>query len=211
MKKPASFEDMEAMVLRRATFADSDKVRYRVYRSEGDFVAVIAESALMAMKTSGIMNPHRIVRDLPSENITIEAQRMSKVSDAPPVMMSLEPNRPDNKRLSAEMPTAPPVPLDSQFVAMQIKDFQKKKKQMAWARVLTPEMVEQVQAAAKQEPAPPAPPVAAPLPAASMPDPDPVMEALPEPQPEPAAQAAPAPMGDPDVLSEEEVQKLLNG
>jgi hypothetical protein len=57
---------IESIAIRRAVIADSDKVRYRVYSSPTEFIAVIAESALMAVKVSGISKPHKIVRDLPN-------------------------------------------------------------------------------------------------------------------------------------------------
>ncbi len=208
MKSSMSSEGMEALGLKRATFEGNDKVRYRVYREEGDFVAVIAESALMAMKVSGIMNPHRIVRDLPNEHVTIEAQRLSKTADNAPVMMALQQKNPERTRLNAEMNETPPTPLNDRFVPMKVKDLDQKNSK-PWARVLTPDMVEQAQAKAappepKPEPvAPPAPP--------SQPEPEPVQEPEPELAPEPAEAPPSEPAGDPDVLSEEEVQKLLNG
>jgi|GEM_PF-3305877 len=210
MKKPAT--GIEAIAVKRATLADSDKVRYRVYRSEGDFVAVIAESALMAMKVSGIMTPHRIVRDLPNEGIAIEAQRMSKVSDSEPrVNLATKQTRTDGARMNTEMADNT-LPVESGFVAMQVKDFQRKT--VPWARILTPEMVEQAQA--KSKPTAPAAPfpvpvMQEPLPAAPPPEPEsaPVKEAAPPLKA--STRQEPAPAAEPDVLSEEEVQKLLNG
>lgn len=207
MSKPTA-KGIEAIAVKRAALADADKVRYRVYRDEVDFVAVIAESALMAMKVSGINTPHRIVRDLPSEGVAIEAKRMAKVENAAEkVMLAVEQKRAEHITLKAELPEANPDAAAAGFVPMQVKDFQKKK--TSWARILSPDEVEQAQAAAKPAPQPAPPPVAAPVveeiePIAAAP----AMEAMPAAEPAPVE--PPPPPADTGVLSEEEVQKLLN-
>lgn len=205
MKKPA--QGIEAIAVKRATLADADKVRYRVYRTEQDFVAVIAESALMAMKVSGISTPHRIVRDLPSEGIAIEARRMAKDEGTITVPLATERSKPEG-RLTAEIEIREPAP-GSGFIPMQVKDFERKK--TPWARILSPHEVEQAQAAAKPATAPPPPAAMAPPPPPPAPEPEPVIEAPPAP-PEPVATAPEPspPPADTGVLSEEEVQRLLN-
>ena len=214
MANPVSAKPLEAISLKRSKIADADKVRYRVYRAEGDFVAVIAESALMAMKVSGIMNPHRIVRDLPNEMVAIEAQRMAAADESTPrVILPVEQQRPEGSFRSTDMGDRI-APSEGDFVPMQVKDFQKKR-QIPWARILTPEMVEQAQSAARPAPVPVAPPAAPPQETLEAPVVD-VVEPLAEIQPEPVV-AAPvslpeaAPIADTGVLSEDEVQQLLNG
>lgn len=225
MRNPVSGKGIEAIAVKRATLADADKVRYRVYRSDDDFIAVIAESALMAMKVSGISNPLRIVRDLPTEGVAVEAQRIAKEATAKHVMLPVE--KKAEAKLKIEIAEAA-TPADKGFVPMVVKDFGAKRSN--FVRVLSPEMVAQLQAAAPaavQAPVAPAP--AAPEPV--MPAPEPVaMEMAPpepthvefpsapesHPEPEPASAPAPAmqppaPPTAPGVLSEEEVQQLLNG
>ncbi|MEJ0010116.1 MAG: hypothetical protein WDN72_06160 [Alphaproteobacteria bacterium] len=46
-------QELEAITVRRARVADAGKVRYRVYSTPTEFIAVIAESALMAVKVAG--------------------------------------------------------------------------------------------------------------------------------------------------------------
>lgn len=69
-------EKLKPVALKRKAVAHSDKVRYRVYVSPHEFVAVIAENALMAMKLSGVTTPHRIVRDLPLAQNSVEGDRL---------------------------------------------------------------------------------------------------------------------------------------
>lgn len=58
---------MQHLTIKRIPVKNANTVRYRVYTSEDEFVAVIAENALMAMKLTGINEPHKVVRDLISE------------------------------------------------------------------------------------------------------------------------------------------------
>ncbi len=210
MKKSLEGQGIEAIAVKRAAVVDSDKVRYRVYRSADDFVAVIAESALLAMRVSGIDKPYRIVRDLPTEGISIEAQRLHQLDDEPRVMLNATFKTKPDEAFKTEMPK-PGSQKSPEFVPMQVKDFERKK--TPWTRILTANMVDPVAAA------PAAPPKAAP-PMAKVIPPEPV-EPIVEPplaetaaplpaEPEPAAEAAP-PAVESDTLSEEEVQRLLNG
>ena len=56
---------LEPLSIRHTQVAEGKKVRYFVYRSETEFVAVVAESALMALRISEVKEPVKIVRDLP--------------------------------------------------------------------------------------------------------------------------------------------------
>jgi hypothetical protein len=202
MKPPA--QGIEAIAVKRAKIADADKVRYRVYRAADDYVAVIAESALMAMKISGIMEPYRIMRDLPTEGVAIEAKRMAQVDKVEKVALRIKPEEPEEKNdLVAELEDKT-VPLDSRFEAISLKDMQRKK--VAWARILKPDEIVHADIVRHGEPAAPAaevevPPALEPEP---MPEPEPVMEAAPAVE-EPAEAPAPS-----DELSPDEVQQLLN-
>lgn len=68
---------LKPVALKRKAVAHSDKVRYRVYVDPQEFIAVIAENALMAMKISGVKSPHRIVRDLPLTQTTVEGEQLT--------------------------------------------------------------------------------------------------------------------------------------
>lgn len=67
---------LKPVALKRKAVANNDRVRYRVYVNHEDFVAVIAENALMAMKLSGVAVPHRIVRDLPLAQAMVENEQL---------------------------------------------------------------------------------------------------------------------------------------
>ena len=77
MKPP--LREMQPLDVRRAVVADADQVRYRVYSSPIEFVAVIAENALMAVKVSGIKAPYKIMRDFPTDGVAIAAKRMAEI------------------------------------------------------------------------------------------------------------------------------------
>lgn len=132
---------MEQITIRRANLVDADKVRYRVYTSPTEFVAVIAESALMAVKVSGISTPHKIMRDLPTDGIAIEAKKMMAQEEKPMrVAFPLE-----KPKESSKSQTQMPSPADvktTPFVAMGIADLQHKGG--VRARILPPEMVHEI-------------------------------------------------------------------
>lgn len=237
-------QGIEAITVRRAKIADADKVRYRVYRTPSDYVAVIAESALMAVKVAGITAPYKIMRDLPTEGIAIEAKRMASV-ETTPERVTLSTEHFSEKALLAELPdkaalaaAAPP------FVAVGIADL--RGKGAPRARILPPQLLTEIieqhvkaQAAMGEPPAaeavnaPPAesPPVAAePHPAEADDAPaisaeEHIIQAPREPSVEekiqqmademqlPASASAEAetPREAAPVLSNDEVEKLLNG
>ena len=68
---------LKPLALKRKAVAHSDKVRYRVYVTHDEFIAVIAENALMAMKLSGVAVPIRIVRDLPLAQNSVARERLT--------------------------------------------------------------------------------------------------------------------------------------
>ena len=78
MKPP--IREMQPLDVRRAVVADADQVRYRVYSSPIECVAVIADSALMAVKVSGIKAPYKIMRDFPTDGVAIAAKRMAEIT-----------------------------------------------------------------------------------------------------------------------------------
>lgn len=219
---------IESIAIRRAVVADSDKVRYRVYSNPREFIAVIAQSALMAVKVSGVAKPHKIVRDLPTEGIAIEAKKMAAVDPkAIKVALPIEKSERE-KQLVAEMAAQRNMDEEKQasFKPMNIADLQHNGSPRA--RILPPELlseiIEQHSKATMPPPVPPEPLeeiVPAPI---VQPEPEQVPE--PEPQPEISTEekllqmadetlpsVAPAPAATaaaPDTLSPEEVAKLLN-
>lgn len=114
--------DISVLSLRKAELIDADKARYLVYRTPKDFVAVIAESALMAIKVSGVTNPHRVVRDLPTSTVAIDAERMVKVAaaEAPKVSVSIEHHTPNTEPLIVRLREKKRTPA---FAPMTVGDF----------------------------------------------------------------------------------------
>ncbi len=219
-KKP---QGIEALTIRRAVVADADKVRYRVYSSPTEFIAVIAESALMAVKVSGISKPHKIVRDLPTEGIAIEAKKMA-ARDINASRVTLNTKQPEAPAswLVAEIPTLDPEAKTAAFKPMQIGDLQRRSS--VRARILPPEMLNEIIEQHSKSSLPPPPvdeptmPMVVPV---EMPA-EPVVEQAPPAAPEPtteerllqmAEEMLPsATVDDPNrTLTPEEVEKLLNG
>lgn len=190
---------IESLALRRASVVDADKVRYRVYRTADDFIAVIAESALMAVKVSGITEPYRIVRDLPSEGITIQAEKMAQRTDEHVNVATAFKEKMNFTTMAREA-----APTDANFVPMRLRDFERGSSRRL--RVLPPDTVMEFVAKPASKPAPPPAlppePIAEAAPVAAAPA-EVIVEAVPiEPTP-----AAPAP--EAETLSPEEVAKLL--
>jgi hypothetical protein len=216
--KPPS--QLEAMAVRRATVADADKVRYRVYSTATDYIAVIAESALMAVKVAGISKPHKIVRDLPSEGIAIEAQKMANIDASVAERVIFATQKTENKR-SAVKDYVPnnTATKESQFKPMRIADLQHNS--LARTRIIPPEMLTEIieQHARSQISSAPSRKTALPDPEL-IPPPAPVTIATPPPQapsiPPAVSSAASAPIAPPAAasdatLSPDEVDKLLRG
>jgi hypothetical protein len=222
---------IEPIALRRATLADGDKVRYRVYSSPTESIVVIAESALMALKISGIEKPYKIVRDLSAVGATIEAQKMSPAHASDSRVPIATERQEKEKQLMTELaaPKSQQSMDTENFKPMNIADLQHNG--LPRARILPPDLLSEIieqhtkAAPAAAEPqAPVEPPVAeTPQPAAQ-----PMAEPEPVPEVEPIAPAlsteetllqmadavlpdAPTPLPEtPVVLSTDDVEKLLN-
>lgn len=69
---------MQHLTIKRIPVKNANTVRYRVYTTADEFVAVIAENALMAMKLTGIAQPHKVVRDLISEEGSVPESALDK-------------------------------------------------------------------------------------------------------------------------------------
>lgn len=211
-----SKQGIESITVRRANIADADKVRYRVYSTATDFIAVIAESALMAVKVSGVKKPHKIVRDLPTEGIAIEAKKMA-ARDPEAARITLSTAKHDGgKRLITDLLSREQMVKDPLFRPMALGDLQRQG--VVRARILPPEMLtEIIEEYTKATMTPAQPAVAAPV--------NPLPEAIVQPDAElstkeriaqlanealPGTKDVTAP-GEEKVLSPEEVEKLLNG
>lgn len=215
-------EGLEAITVRRANVQDADKIRYRVYSSPTEFIAVIAESALMAVRVSGINAPHKIMRDMPGDAGIIEAQRMAPPTETPSMAKIGAAPKADTGPLFIEMGDKSEA--DSLlFVPMGLADLQSRG--MSRARILPAEMLQQIieEHTAKQ-------PIAAPEPVPEMvPESgeEPITEDPVPPAPEPTAQEKITQMADEILppasassavaapkenqpLTPEEVQQLLN-
>lgn len=187
---------IEAIAVRRAVVADADKVRYRVYRTPEDFIAVIAESALMAMRVSGVEDPFRIVRDLPNEHVAMDAGKLAKQeADIAPQKV--------NFALAPKAKQQEPVDMNAvkaaggfDFVPMQLRDLERSK--MRAGMVLPPSALN---TDPPPKPAPKEPPIPVYIAPPEEPAPAPV-EAAPAPEP--------PPLPDSDrALTPEEVEQLL--
>ena len=132
-------QGLEAITVRRTHVVDADMVRYRVYKSPTEFVAVIAESALLAVRVSGIANPHKIVRDLPTDGIAIDAKKMA-VSEERVTISSTQ--QASSEGLTVELSRAQDVPLEERFVPLGIMDL--RQKGQGRLRILPPTMVLQI-------------------------------------------------------------------
>lgn len=222
---------IEPIALRRATLADSDKVRYRVYSSPSESIVVIAESALVALKISGIEKPYKIVRDLSAVGATIEAQKMqpAQASDSR-VPMATE-RQEKEKQLMTEL-AAPKSQqsIDTEnFKPMNIADLQHNG--LPRARILPPDLLSEIiEQHTKAAPAAPESPATVEPTTAALPET--IVQPVPEPMPaavmEPEAPAlsteekllqmadallppAAEPLPEtPVVLSTDDVEKLLN-
>jgi len=186
---PIDLDELKPVALKRKAIAQGDKVRYRVYKIAQEYVAVIAENALMAMKISGVSNPHRILRDLPLAGRSIDAERLvphhvqptvfirpNKMPDAPP---KFEPAQPDGPRA------------DEVFTAIPVGSLHEHKPR----NLSTIDVHTLLQALGEVD-----------VPMAAAP-PEPEMPRMVE---EPVATPPPAPEDTGEVLSPEEVERLLN-
>lgn len=213
--------DLESLTIRRAKVADADKVRYRVYSTPTDFIAVIAESALLAVRAAGISKPHKIVRDLPTEGVAIEAQRMANVPT--PEQITMPTKRPDKPvQMKVDLARVDPNARAGLFKTMTLKDLPGGK--LGSARILPPEMLNEIidehlksigAVPAAAEPAPVISPPAAveeEAPVVPAPVPEPHMSTE-EKITQMAAEVLPseADLKQEENLSPDEVEKLLNG
>lgn len=195
---------IETLTVRRAKIADADKIRYRVYTSPTEFVAVIAESALMAVKVSGIHAPFKIIRDFPTEGIAIEARRMAAIEEVDERVSLSKERRVVEPILKTELPAKSDVP-NQPFVAVGLADLRNRRG--VRERILPPELVHEIieQHSKTVKPEMPVPE-------------DTPQAALPEPSPEPMTPEIPAApvMADPiidaprELSVEERIHKLAD-
>ncbi len=209
--------DLEAISVRRANVADAGTVRYRVYSTPNEFVVVIADSALMAVKVSGVAKPYKIMRDLLTDGVAVEAHKMGAYAQNDP-MIPFTIAQAEKQEMIAELPEKGPS-AEEVFVPLGITEL--RNKSGTKVRILSPEMVNEIiEAHAKKQQEEAQEPVAE-----KAPEPLP-----PEPPSEPTTQEKMAQLAqevlpsiedlDPEhhpkpeerrELSKEEVERLLNG
>jgi hypothetical protein len=214
MKEPP--KTLETFSIRRTNVAEGDKVRYRVYTNAVEYVAVIADSALMAVRVSGVKNPYKILRDIPTSGISVGAERMAPREEkqeyvAFPLEAEEEPISQRIVELSDKAPSE-----DQSFVAVKVTDLQYNG---ARASILSPDLMHTIieDYAKKQEEtqtveAPTVPELVAAAPPETQVTPEETITQLASevlPSAAEVASAQPKPEEE-AVLSPEEVQKLLN-
>lgn len=180
---------MDTLNVKRAQVANGKQVRYRVYQSPSEYIAVIAESALLAMRISGIANPYKIMRDLPTSGVAVEKGQVSVPESAEKVPLATE-KLPYDVIMFKTIEDVAEAP----FIETSLMDLYKKKNPLT--SVLTREKGMDLFGLAQNtptlQPAPAAKVVAPPA------EPQPVIAA---PDPEPKA--------DTGVLSQDDIAKLL--
>jgi hypothetical protein len=216
--KPTN-HDLEAISIRRAKVADVGKIRYRVYSTPNDFVAVIADSALMAVKTAGITKPYKIMRDSPTDGIAIEAGRMAVHEETPERVSFTTKETPKMNQHVVDFPEQGPAPKEP-FIPLGISEL--RTKETSKLRILSPDMVNEIidnhakthsmsEPVAEASPTPPEPVVQSAT--LSEPSVEEKMKQLAEEVLPSAADLDPADLPPPnhrEPLSPEEVKKLLN-
>jgi hypothetical protein len=175
---------LEAIMVKRAQVTQGNQVRYRVYQSPAEFIAVIAESALLAIRISGVQDPYKVVRDLPTSGVAIEKGLLNVPEGSEKVAIPM--GRMDNKALTAIVEKH--VSDDDNFIALTLPDLHKKK--VPTAMVLSREVAMQMFGISENTPTLARPPL---------------------PLPEPISVAPPEPVakGPDEALSQEEITRLL--
>jgi hypothetical protein len=105
---------------RKLSVKDVEKIRYRVYRDAHEFVAVIADSALMAIKIAGVAEPFKVVRDLPQQQSAIEAISIEQPDST--ARMEIKTNTEKKKTF---LETLPRVTRNGEFQEISNAVFQK--------------------------------------------------------------------------------------
>lgn len=90
--------EIQPISVRHTHIIDNDKVRYRVYRSPTEYIAVIAENALMAMKLSGVNEPYKVMRDLHHDGVAIEASKLRDNEETPQIHIRLTQQTADEQK-----------------------------------------------------------------------------------------------------------------
>jgi hypothetical protein len=90
--------EIQSISVRHTHIIDNDKVRYRVYRSPTEYIAVIAENALMAMKLSGVNEPFKVMRDLHHDGVSIEASKLRDSEETPQIHIRLTQQTADEQK-----------------------------------------------------------------------------------------------------------------
>lgn len=117
-------QGLQALQIKHIPIKDKEVVRYRVYSDAHNFVAVIAENALMAIEAAGIPEPYKLVRDLifdrPLGETDLELEKAA--------LHEIIPHAPIEKSKSFDM-NAMPRNNPQDFVALSLDALSKKEKE----------------------------------------------------------------------------------
>lgn len=135
--------EMEPLTVKRKVIADAHEVRYRVYRSSQDYVIVVAPSALMAVKSSGIAKPYKITRDLSVEGGAVDTKKLVDPSQvSAKATMAMSPVRQDKIQQYFTQLAEEKNGSDIDFIPMNVGDL--RQKSGIHARILPPELLQEI-------------------------------------------------------------------
>lgn len=93
--------EIKPVALKRKAILEGDKVRYKIFLSAKEYVVVIAENALMALKISGISEPVRLLRDIPMSKSSIEEKKLVTHNVHATAFLRPDMPPPENKNMTA--------------------------------------------------------------------------------------------------------------
>lgn len=189
-------DHLDPLILKKAQLTHANQVRYRVYQSASEYIVVVAESALMALRIAGVKNPYKILRDIPAAGAAVEKGEVQLPESGEMVPLPVA-HKAEQSLKFEQLQEHEGEP----FVGMELQDIHKRR--LASANILTPQegMDHFVDMPAN------APTLSAPMAAPQSQKP---MVAAPAAPPEiSVAPPEPQPKQDDGVLSQDDIAKLL--
>ncbi len=102
--------------MRQHRIIDSDKNRYRVFRSNGEFITIEARSAYEAFKSSGFAEARRIVRLTRYVSPYLDRSELTEVSQAASAVA--------NQGKKSEQHVAAPAPQGAPLISVPVEQVQ---------------------------------------------------------------------------------------